>query len=335
MSHLKQDNVDVDLARDAFERILDLFRSSRADINVNKFLLHQWLSLHSYTSEAKLFRAIRSRIDQSDAQAYLDQLDEDARLYRAISEPGSPLRKWKKEERPVLDSLSALALFGVTQPLPMLLALMRAYERKEIRLAALKRAVKAIEDFHFAFTAVASQPSSGGISSMYALHARTLTAAKKPDDRQVEINALIAKLRGKRPSRELFVAGFHDLRASELYSQQKRLVTYILRRFHSKYEGPAADPDVMTLEHIANQGRAADAGLVAMVGNLLYVDLDLNEELGSKGFPEKQNILVSAKGVWVDEFIHDASGWGKQQIEQRTLELAARTTIFGPSRHRA
>jgi len=72
-----------------------------------------------------------------------------------------------------------------------------------------------------------------------------------------------------------------------------------------------------------------------MVGNLLYVDLDLNEELGSKGFPEKQNILVSAKGVWVDEFIHDASGWGKQQIEQRTLELAARTTIFGPSRHRA
>ncbi len=233
MSYLKQDNADVDLARDAFERILNLFRSSRADINVNRFLLHQWLSQYSYTSEAKLYRSIRSQIGQNDAQLYLDQLDEDAKLYRAISEPGSPTRKWKKEERPVLDSLSALAMFGVTQPLPMLLALMRSYERKEIRLPALKRAVKAIEDFHFAFTAVASQPSSGGISSMYALHARNLTAATKPDRRQVEINALIKKLRGKLPSRELFIAGFQDLKASELYSQQKRLVTYILRRFHS------------------------------------------------------------------------------------------------------
>lgn len=323
MSHLKQDNADVDLARDAFERILDLFRFSRADINVNRFLLHQWLSQYSYTSEAKLFRSIRSRIDPNDAQAYLDQLDEDAKLYRAISEPGSPLRKWKKEERPVLDSLGALALFGVTQPLPMLLALMRAYERKEIRLAALKRAVRAVEDFHFAFTAVASQPSSGGISSMYALHARILTAAKKPDARQVEINALIAKLRGKRPSHDVFVAGFQDLRASELYSQQKRLVTYILRRFHSKHEGASADPDVMTIEHIANQGKAADGGLVAMVGNLLYVDLDLNERLGNKGFDEKQKLLLKAKGVWIDHSIRDAAEWGKEEIEQRTLELAA------------
>ncbi len=323
LSYLKQDNADVDLARDAFERILHLFRSSRADINVNKFLLHQWLSQYSYTSEAKLFRAIRSRINPVDAQSYIDSLDYDAKLYRAISEPSAPLRRWKKEERAVRDSLEALALFGVTQPLPMLLALVRAYERKEIKLPALKRAVKAIEDFHFTFTAVASQPSSGGISSMYALHARNLTVATDPDRRQVEIKALIKKLRDKRPSRELFIAGFQDLRASELYSQNKRLVTYILRRFHAERGGTPVDTDAMNIEHILNQAKAKEPDLVAMVGNLLYVNHDLNGELGNKAFEEKRAILQNAFGIWVDDYVLDGNEWGREQIEERTHDLAA------------
>lgn len=322
LSNLKQDNVDVDLARDSFERILNLFRSSRADINMNKFLLHQWLSQYSYTSEGKLFRAIRSRITAENAQNYLAQLDEDARLYRAISDPGSPLRKWTKEEQPVLESLSALAMFGVTQPLPMLLALFRAYEKKLIRLSAVKRAVGAIEDFHFAFTAVASQPSSGGISSMYARHGRDLTTAATPQARADEIKSLIDKLRDKRPSRELFLAGFNDLRASELHSQQKRLATYILKRFHSTYAKTSLDPNQMSLEHIANQGNAADHELVAMMGNLLYVDDALNDKLGSKPFAEKRKILKSAKAVWVDERIAGATQWGRTEIEHRTTALA-------------
>lgn len=322
MSHLKQDNADVDLARDAFERLLHLFRSSRADINVNKFLLHQWISTYSYTSEAKLFRAIRGRIRPEDAQEYLNVLDSDAKLYRAISEPSAPLRKWKREERPVRDSMAALSMFGVTQPLPMLLALMRAYENKEIRLPALKRAVQAIEDFHFAFTAVASQPSSGGISSMYALHARNLTDAKNPDKRSLEIKALIDKLRDKRPSRELFIAGFQDLRASEIYSQQKRLVTYILRRFHAVRDGTPVDPDEMSLEHIANQTRTKNPDLVAMIGNILYVDHTLNGKLGEKTFDEKKVILESATGVWVDDFVLDGNKWGQDEVDERTYNLA-------------
>jgi uncharacterized protein with ParB-like and HNH nuclease domain len=187
MSQLTQDIAGVDLAREAFERILVLFRSSRADINVNKFLLHQWLSQHSYVSEAKLFRSIRSEIKTKEqAKRYLDALTNDSRLYRTISEPTAPLRPWKREELSVRESLEALSMFGVTQPLPMLLSLIRAYERKDIKLAGLKQAVKAIEDFHFAFTAVASQPSSGGISSMYALHARQLAAASNPTARATQ-----------------------------------------------------------------------------------------------------------------------------------------------------
>lgn len=323
MSHLTQSNAGVDLARDSFEKILVLFRSARTDINVNKFLLHQWLSQHSYVSEAKLFRAIRSDIKtKASAKNYLTTLTKDALLYRAISDSAAPHRTWKREEREVRASLEALSMFGVTQPLPMLLSLIRAYDSKNIKLAALRQAVQAIEDFHFSFTAVASQPSSGGISSMYALHARQLAAAENPNLRSREIKALIEKLREKRPSRELFIAGFQDLRASELYHQQKRLVTYILRRFHSAKMDGSRSPDVMTIEHIANQGKAKDANLVAMIGNMLYVTDDLNKELGNRAFVEKKHILEGAEGVWVDDFVLDGERWGADEIKERTVNLA-------------
>ena len=323
MSKLPQANAELDMARDSYEGILVLFRSSRADINVNRFLLHHWLSEHAYVSEAKLFRAIRSEIgDAKEAKAYLKALKDDASLYRTISEPASPLRPWKKEEREVRESLEALALFGVTQPLPMLLALMRSYESNEIKLAALKTGVQAIEKFHFAFTAVASQPSSGGISSMYALHARQLTAATNPNQRSREIKDLIVKLRDKRPGEDLFVAGFQELRASELYSQQRPLVTYILRRFHSRHLGAPPLPDEMTIEHIANQGKAKDADLVAMIGNLLYVSHEVNDELGSKSYPIKREILETGSGVWVDSFVLDGEKWGAEEIRERTASLA-------------
>jgi hypothetical protein len=323
LSHLKQDNANVDLAREDFERILGQFRSAPPTVSVNKFLRHQWLSQYQYVSEAKLYRAIRSEVGTKEAQGYLDRLKTDAELYRAISEPRKPLRSWTPEERSVRDSLSALALFGVTQPLPMLLALMRAYDRKDIKLATLKKAVRAIEDFHFAFTAVASQPSSGGISSMYALHARELTAAANPSARAAEIKKLLAKLVQKRPSKDLFVAGFRDLRASELHSKQKPLAAYILRRFHTEHIGSPPPAEDMSLEHIQNQGGAVDDELVAKVGNLLYVTHDLNGKLGNRSFPAKKKILESAKNVWVDSTITDAQKWSKKEIEDRTGDLAA------------
>lgn len=324
LSHLKQQNADVDLARDDFEAILGLFRSAPPNVNINKFLLHQWLSQYSYVSEAKLYRAIRAEIGANQAQTYLDQLKSDAALYRAISEPRKPLREWTAEERGVRDSLAALQLFGVTQPLPMLLALLRAYDRKDIKLAALKKAVRAIEDFHFAFTAVASQPSSGGISSMYALHARELTAATDPTKRAKVIKDLIGKLLAKRPTKDVFVAGFRDLRASELYSKQKPLVAYILRRFHNAEVGSPPPVEDMSLEHLANQGGATDSELVAMAGNLLYVNQKLNGELGDKKFSAKQKILKKARNVWVDDAILNAAAWGKAEIENRTGALAER-----------
>ncbi len=65
LSHIKQTNEDMDLARDTFEGILDLFRAAPGEANINRFLLHQWLSKYSYVSEANCLGASAVRSAQA------------------------------------------------------------------------------------------------------------------------------------------------------------------------------------------------------------------------------------------------------------------------------
>ena len=68
-------------------------------------------------------------------------------------------------------------LFRLRQPLPMLLALLRDLDSKALRPKMVLRGLRIIENFHFMYTAVASQPSSGGVSGMYARSARDCCTA--------------------------------------------------------------------------------------------------------------------------------------------------------------
>ncbi len=142
--------------------------------------------------------------------------------------------------------------------------------------------------------------------------------------RSKEISNLIGKLREKRPSRDIFIAGFRELRASELYSQQKKLVAYILRRFHAQNVGLPPETHAMTIEHITSQGKGADPDVIATVGNLLYVDGELNERLGARSFSAKKRVLEDAKGVWVDEVVRKSAAWDRDRIQERTVALAER-----------
>src|SRR5262245_24035585 len=73
-----------------------------------------------------------------------------------------------EEEDPIKGFLSALQVFGVSQPTPLVFGLLDAYYRNKLSLKQVKDTIWAIECFHFTYTAIASQSSSGEISFMYA-----------------------------------------------------------------------------------------------------------------------------------------------------------------------
>jgi hypothetical protein len=320
--NLKQNNANVDTARDKWEHILTLFDQSSASIDMNSFIHHQWLSNKDYVSGGKLFQSIKKNLVKAQVGDYLDDLVTDSALYRTIREP--EFRQWPPGHRSILESLRALSVFNVDQPTPFVLAILRALVSRKIKAPLAKRALRAVENYHFIFTAVTGTSSSGGITKMYALHAREVSQAADAQTASISVSGLIGKL--KIPSEEVFVASFLELGYSTTTSKQKRLVRYILEKQYLHHcSGIVPDFAQMTIEHLlpeATRGSTATAEDVANIGNLILVDEDLNGALADKPFKEKRSVLQASQHVWVESAVLSAPSWGRKQITSRAEELA-------------
>lgn len=320
---LKPKNSGVDVARDKWRTILNLLDESAERIKINTFIYHSWLSRSSYTGREKLFRAMKAKVSASNAVAYLNDLMIDADLYRQILEPDSG--KWSSQEAAVRTSLKALASFKVGQPLPMILAILRAYRDKDITLAKTKEVLQSLENFHVQFTALTAQRTGGGTAKMYAAAAQELTHAKSPQRRADAIKVFREKLRARVPSYAQFEASVEELEFTTTNTKQKTLMQYLLRRLDTyQRKGPPVDYSKMTIEHIAPENPLAGSthvNAVGKLGNLVLLDEATNNKVANKGFAEKL-ATYKASHVPLDTTLTNASKWTDKLIETRTKLLA-------------
>jgi len=322
---LKPPNKGVDLAKDKWGEIAETFEESQADLSVSTFIHHFWLSRYDYITEKKLYKALRKRIKKDDAATFLNDLLKESKHYRQIHEPS--YKKWKKDDLDIRDSLEAMNLFRIKQQLPLVLAVMRHYEDETLKPKHVKGILSAVENFHFVFTAVTSQRSSGGISLMYASAAKNLHEATSLSNKVSALDALEKKFKTKIPGYAEFEARFVELRYSSKFTKQKNLVRYTLSKICQRNSsGTPLDPDKLTIEHIAPENPAKVGGLtdeeIASIGNLIVVDQALNNKLANKSFLDKKKILGSAN-IWVDPAILNATSWGSSEIESRARSLAS------------
>ena len=325
---LPKKNTDVDLSKDKWTQILEIIEGSNEDLSIDTFLLHFWLSKYEYTTSKKLFKLIKKQVKKANAQNFLNELKINAQLYRSILD--MEYKNWSKNETELDKSLRAINVFKVKQPIPMLLSVLREYENKNIKLKAAKDIIKSIEHFHFIFTAITSQRSSGGISLMYAYHAREFDNAIDTNAKSVSLNALKKKLKDKVPSVGEFVANFDEIYTTAKISKYRNLVRYILIKYDQHFRkknnlNTSIDYDSLTIEHIYPENPSSvtklDDELVGLLGNLILADHNLNEKLGTKTFKEKKNILEKA-GVFIDDEIKNAKKWEEEEIFERTEEMA-------------
>lgn len=322
---LKPKNANVDLTKENWNKTVDLIEQSDETLSMDSFLHHLWLSQYEYITAKKLFKAIKRQVNRNNAKQFLEALITDARIYREIHE--TSFRKWTRQEIKIKQSIDALNIFRVKQDLPMIISAMREYREKKLKNKHVQKILTAIENFHFMFTAITSQRSSGGISLMYASHARELHTAQTLENKLEVINELIKKLRNKRPSYPEFEANFLEILYSKKYTKHKNLVRYILEKIDQSHRqrGVSIDYNQMTIEHIASQNphtqNAMSDNLIAQIGNLILVNENLNNKLANKEFNEKKSILLNS-GVWLDDVLRNASSWGQQQIESRSKALA-------------
>lgn len=323
---LPKKNKSVDLSKDKWTEARTIIEGSNMDLNMDSFLHHFWLSKYEFTTQKKLFKSLKQNVRKNNAGVFLNSVLNEAKIYRETLD--STYREWKKEEEPLKNSLQALSIFRVKQQIPMLLAVMREYEKGALKLRRVLDIIRAIESFHFIFTAVTSQRSSGGISFMYAYHARSLDQADQKDKTKT-LDELKAKLRDKLPSKDEFKANFLELNYSSIYTKEKSLVKYILVKYDQYYakkinSGNVINYDLMTIEHIHSEqekSKSIDISVIGMIGNLLLMEESLNGKLGNKPFKQKKPYYLNSK-IHIDDIIKNADDWDEDEIRARTNFIA-------------
>lgn len=327
LSKIRSINPNSDAGKARWDRVRQTLSSGDTSIDADRFLLHWWLSTEEYVAARKLFQAMKRDIrNMSEATKRLESLEADAALYRVIQFPGSG--RWTRDSQAIRDSLQGLVTFGVTQPDPLLLTLMRLHRDNKVAQKHIKPAFEAIERYHFQSTAIAAESSSGGVSAMYARFARELSRAATKEERRIKVSELRRVLSNRAPSEEQFNTGFTSLTFTNDYTREKRLIQYIFTRIHvSQFSVRLNAP---TIEHLAPQSGDLQPVEYGNIGNLFLFDEALNQKLADKPFDQKKLILLSHRNGYDLDDVLAADTWGPVEIQARARRLAklARQTLW-------
>jgi hypothetical protein len=321
-------NRQADVVRDQWNQMRAVVEStSSPTLDVNRFILHWWLSREEYVAQRKLFRAMKNEIKtRPQARFALNDLGRDVTFYRNALDPNS--RNWPIEEARIKRSLEALAEFRILQPAPLLLSIMRARYGTEaaLRTGPMSDTLQTIERYHFQYTVVSQLSSSGGVSEMYAKAARELYRAKDSNERARVLREIRHKLVERAPTRDQFIEDFANrFLLTDEYTRDSKLVRYVLRSFLRELQ-PSTTLEDLTVEHVLPQDQIGknrvDALAVGSIGNLLLVSSDVNSDLDNKPFEAKKRILANQGKPYDIGGILDKVGWGPREVELRVEYLA-------------
>ncbi|WP_071799092.1 DUF262 domain-containing protein [Natronohydrobacter thiooxidans] len=285
---------EVDQVKEKWARVQDTIKSSPIQLDPDTFIVHSWQSRYDFVTKAKTFQKVKDRVNKKNAKSHLDRFLSDSEQWRSIFDTEY---LWSKSEKEAARSLKALRTFKVVQPAPGLLSLIRAYRDKVIKYKSLRNALSNIEIFHFAFNAITSSRSSGGISGMYSSFGRQIFECSDSGEAANVIADLVSKLQEREVSASEFDVGFEQVIFTNKHSSQKALVQYILRKV-AIFEGQPfiGETDDLTIEHLIPQSNSKsdeDHLIVGQIGNLILVDQKTNEMLSTNNFKEKKRILES------------------------------------------
>lgn len=310
----------IDRPKDHWTEIQSTLEQASRPIQMATFLHHYWLSKHSFTTERELFKAIKSEVSATNVRAFLDELRTDSELYRGIIEP-ERLSFWNKGNRDIEDSLRCISdVLNIQIANPFLLTVLRLFSFNKLKDGQVREIFWLVERYHYLYTTISNLPSSGGVSKMYASHARALASATDANARGLCINEFKKKIKGKVPARDTFITRFKAL--NYLTPRHKEIIGYTLWKIY-KHRNPAVDVDRggQSLEHLLSQKTGAPS--LHSIGNLLGVPVKYNAEVLAANSFEAKKASLKSHGYILEPQIEAATTWGTTEIERRTGDLAA------------
>ncbi|MGQ4535373.1 DUF262 domain-containing protein [Dermabacteraceae bacterium P13264] len=335
------------------EKWREIFSVCDRNKNLEKddFLWRCWASREGYTPKKQLYKDILSSVSpesksaRTNAKKILTNLSKDSVLYHHILNPGEKPSWGRQEMRRCKQALELLRSLKVSASIPFIIALLRRYEAKELRLRDLETMLTSLESYHFRYNFIAGKRSSGGVSSRYAKYAKEATNMSKVELRSL-VSKVIEDLEKSSPTFEEFEAGYKAKRylpkangthrdANPAFKDvdgdliSKNLANYTLSRYlkHTRKSLEEVPLESLTIEHAAPQSAAGKmqwtAEHIGQFGNLLLLPKEINTELGDTDWPTKLKTIKEAGcEIWIPDEMLNIREWRPDKAELRTKTMA-------------
>jgi len=294
-----------------------------------KFLNNFWSSRYKKVSNQKIYKNFINTIikEKYDIKLFLEDLKDTSVLFRKIINPQE--QDWDaQKEYNVFNSLNAIVnVFKIEVANPILLGLLRAYEKENISLKYLLKALNSIERYHFINNAINSNRSSG-LDTMYARFARDILVANNKQLKHSEIDKMVQTLEARTPPKEEYEALFNN----KVYygsndTKQKKMVQYILKKIEMQKQKGNVKLINMSLEHIYPEKPNKDWGkidgeLIINIGNIILLDADLNSKIGNKDFRTKKKAVIKQSTILsTKEIFKKKEVWTENEIKKRSKDI--------------
>ena len=297
-----------------WQHITDIIASAPDQVqSLDRFIWQSWNSRRAAVKEAELYKSLVELTgrDSQKLLTYLEELECDAGVFRFLEGEHDGMPIPNKSGRSALDvqefqnAIVALSVFNVSVANSAMLALARKYEqsRSIISQKQFKRAVMAIENFHFQFSALAKSGSTGGTRKRYNNFSVRLADASSKSEVTSEIDEFVSSLAGSLPSedrvkesfRSLFYAPTKTLTRAQKKSGDGSLIRYVLLTTSVRLgQLPSGfRQGLATIEHISPQLKSTGSidDPIYSIGNLALASEKANSKAGSGDFQSKRAML--------------------------------------------
>lgn len=320
----------ADYAEEKWEKIKHNLNSGNENVGMATFYRHYWVSKYKKSSSNALYDDFNKQI-KSDYNVFLDDMLKGSEAYMKIINPKREDYNDRKEYFWLVQSLKCLNnYFNIVQTRIILLALYDVKERDIIDAKLFKSTVLFLENFHFAYNAIAVK-NSNRFDSIYSKSAIALRKAVDRTDAKLIIEKqLIQPLKTLFPKYEEFEKKFIELTYSKKDRPSNVKAKYILNKLHCLEEGTELFDDRGSVEHIVPESNGCEA---LNIGNLILLENDINQQAGEREYVEKREYYKKSTYKEVISFYNEHDNWKINNIRDRAKAMARRyyTGILGIS----